>query len=64
MRDGYELRQSRPTDDGVVAAVEACHFEHQELGSVVLRSPKGDVHVDVPEWVLPFSQHDTEEGSI
>jgi hypothetical protein len=64
MRDGYELRQSRATDDGVVAAVEACHFEPQELGSVVLRSLEGDVQVDVPEWVLPFSQHDTEEGSI
>jgi hypothetical protein len=64
MRNGHELCQSRPADDGVVSAVEACHLEPQEFGFVVLGSPEGDGHVDVPERVLPFSWHDTEEGSI
>jgi hypothetical protein len=45
-------------------AVETCHLEPQELGFLVLRSPKGDRHVDVPEWVLSFGRHDTEEGCI
>jgi hypothetical protein len=54
MRNGHELYKSRPADDGVVSAVEACHLEPQELGSVVLQSPKGDEHVDVPKWVLPY----------
>jgi hypothetical protein len=64
MRNDHELRQSWSTDDGVVSAVETCHLEPQELGSVVLRSPEGDGHVDVPEWVFSFSRHDSEEGSI
>jgi hypothetical protein len=64
MWNDHELCQSRPVDDAVVSTVEARHLNPQELGSVVLRSPEGDGHVDVPEWVLPFSWHDTEEGSI
>jgi hypothetical protein len=64
VRKGHELHQSQPADDGVVSAVEMCHLEPQELGSVVLRSPKGDEHVDVSEWVLSFGRHDTEEGCI
>jgi hypothetical protein len=64
MRNVHELCQSRPVDDGVVSTVEACHLEPQELGSIVIQSREGDGHVDVPEWVLPFSWHNTEEGSI
>jgi hypothetical protein len=64
MWNGHELRQSRPADDGVVPAVEIRHLEPQVLGSVVLRSPEGDQHVDVPEWVFSFSRHDAEERSV
>jgi hypothetical protein len=41
MWNGHELRQSRPSDDGVVSAVEVCHLEPQELGSVVFRRSEG-----------------------
>jgi hypothetical protein len=64
MRNGYELRQSRPADDGVVPAVEIRHLEPQVLGSVVLRSSEGDRHVDVSERILSFSRHDAEERSV
>jgi hypothetical protein len=64
VRNGHELRQSWPTDDGIVSAVKTCHLEPQELGSVVLRSPKDDGHVDVPERVLSFGQHNAEERSV
>jgi hypothetical protein len=64
MRNGHELRQSRPPDDGVVSAVEVCHLEPQELGSVVLRSSKGDRHVDVAQWIFSFGRHDAEEGCV
>jgi hypothetical protein len=64
MWDGHELRQSRPTNDGVVSAVEACYLEPQELSSVVIRSSKGDWHVDVSEWIFSFSRHDAEERSV
>jgi hypothetical protein len=40
VRNGNELCQSWPADDGVLSAVETCHLEPQELGSVVLQSPK------------------------
>jgi hypothetical protein len=36
MQNSHELRQSRPSDDGVVPTVEARHLEPLELGSVVL----------------------------
>jgi hypothetical protein len=64
MRNGHELRQSRPADDGVVSTVEACYLEPQELGSVVFWSSKGDRHVDVSEWIFSFSRHDAEERSV
>jgi hypothetical protein len=64
VQNGHELHQYRPADDGVVSSVETCHLEPHEIGFVVLWSPKGDGHVDVPEWVLPFYWHDAEERSI
>jgi hypothetical protein len=64
MRNSHELCQSWPSNDGVVPLVEARQLEPQELSFVVLWDPEGDEHVDVPKWVLPFSRHDTEEGSI
>jgi hypothetical protein len=64
MRNGHKLHQSRPTNDGVVSAVEACYLKPQELGSVVIESSKGDRHVDVAEWIFSFSQHDAEERSV
>jgi hypothetical protein len=64
MWNGHEFRQSRPTDDGVVSAVETRYLEPQELGSVVFRSSKGDRHVDVSEWVFSFSRHNAEKRSV
>jgi hypothetical protein len=64
MQNGHELRQSRPADDGIVSAVEVCHLEPQELGSVVFRSSEGDRHVDVSQWIFSFSRHDAEERSV
>jgi hypothetical protein len=64
MRNGHELHQSRPPDDGVVSAVEVRHLEPKELGSVVLRSSEGDRHVDVAQRIFSFSQHDAEEGCV
>jgi hypothetical protein len=64
MRNGHELRQSRPADDGVVSAVEACRLEPQELGYVVFQSSEGDRHVDVSEWIFSFSRHDAEKRSV
>jgi hypothetical protein len=64
MRNGHELRQSRPSDDGIVSAVEVRHLEPQELGSIVLRSSEGDWHVDVAQRIFSFSRHDAEERSV
>jgi hypothetical protein len=64
VRNGREFCQSWPTDDGVVPAVETCHIEPQELGSVVFRSSKGDGHVGVPERVFSFSRHNAEERGV
>jgi hypothetical protein len=64
MWNGHELRQSRPADDGVVPAIEVCHLEPQELGSVVFRSSEGDQHVDVSQWIFSFSRHDAKERSV
>ena len=64
VRNGHEFGQSRPPDDGVVPAVEVRHLEPQELGSVVIRSPEGDRHVDVAQRVFPFRRHDAEERSV
>jgi hypothetical protein len=64
MWNSHELCQSWSSDDGVVPVVETRHLEPQELGLVVLWGSKGDGHVDVSEWVLPFSRHDAEEGCI
>jgi hypothetical protein len=64
MRNGHELRQFRPPDDGVVSTVEVRHLEPQELGSVVLRSSEGDRHVDVAQRIFSFSRHDAEERSV
>jgi hypothetical protein len=64
MWNGHELRQSRPSDDGVVSAVEVRHLEPQELGSVVFRSSEGDRHVDVAQRIFSFSRHNAEEGSV
>jgi hypothetical protein len=64
MRNGHELRQPRPPDDGVVSAVEVRHLEPQDIGYVVLRSSEGDRHVDVAQRIFSFSRHDAEEGCV
>jgi hypothetical protein len=64
MWNSHEFRQSWSSDDSIVPAVEACHLEPQELGSVVLWGSKGDGQVNVSERVLPFGRHDAEEESI
>jgi hypothetical protein len=60
----HELYQSWPANDGVVSAVETCHLEPQELGSIVFRSSKGNMHVDVSERVFSFGQHNVEERGV
>jgi hypothetical protein len=64
VRNGHEFCQSWPADDGVVSAVETCHLKPQELGSVVFRSSKGNMHVDVSERVFSFGRHNAEERGV
>jgi hypothetical protein len=64
VRNSHEFCQSWSSNDGVVPAIEARHLKPQELSSVVLWGSKGDRHVDVSQWGLPFGRHDAEEGSI
>jgi hypothetical protein len=56
VRNGHEFCQSWPADDGVVSAVKTCHLEPQKLGYVVLRSSKGNGHVDVSKRVFSLAQ--------
>jgi hypothetical protein len=62
--DSHEFRQPWFSNDGIVPAIEARHLKPQELSLVVLWGSKGDRHVDVSQWVLPFGWHDAEERSI
>jgi hypothetical protein len=64
VRDDHELCQSSPADDGVVSTVETCRLEPPELASVVFRSSKGNMHVDVSERVLSFGRHNAEERGV
>jgi hypothetical protein len=64
MWNGHELCQSWPAYDGIVPAVEVCHLEPQELGSIVFRSFEGDRHVDVSQWIFSLSRHDAKERSV
>jgi hypothetical protein len=62
--NGHEFFQSWSSNDGVVPAIETCHLKPQEHNSIILWGSKGDRHVDVSHWVLPFGRHDAEERSI
>jgi hypothetical protein len=62
--DSHEFCQPWSSDDGVVPAIKVCYLKPQELSLIVLWGSKGDGHVDVSQWVLPFGRHDAEERSI
>jgi hypothetical protein len=62
VQNGHEFCQSWPADDGIVSAIKTRHLEPQELGSVVLRSSKGNEHVDMSERVFSFGRHNAKKG--
>jgi hypothetical protein len=64
VRNGHEFCQSWPADYGVVSTVKTCHLEPQELGSVVFRSSKGNMHVDASERVFSFGRHNSKERGV